>query len=63
MGFVGKVMDGVSGIEGYYTLGILIFIAMFFVILIRTIRMRKTDLVKFKTDILDNEEALNQSIE
>lgn len=63
MGFVGKVMDGVAGIEGYYTLGILIFMALFVLILVRTIRMRKVDLVKYKTDILDSGEVENKIIE
>lgn len=54
MGFAGKVMDG-SGIEIYYIIGALIFITLFIVILIRTIRMPKKDLIRYKTSILEDD--------
>ena len=56
MGFVGELMDGVNGIHIYYIIGLFIFLALFVVVLIRTIRMPKTELVDIKTGILDNTE-------
>jgi hypothetical protein len=59
MGFVGDVMENVKGIQWYYIVGILIFFSLFIVILVRTIRMPKTELVEIKTAILDNDEITN----
>lgn len=61
MGFVGKALENVQGIQWFYTLGILIFIALFIVIVIRTIRMPKKDLEYIKTSILDQEEMESNS--
>jgi hypothetical protein len=55
MGFVGELMDGVKGIAGYYTLGLIIFLSLFIFILIRTIRIPKAVLIQHKTSILENE--------
>lgn len=54
MGFVGELMDGVKGIHIYYIIGLFIFLTLFVVVLVRTIRMSKTELVDIKTGILDN---------
>jgi hypothetical protein len=59
MGFVGEVLDNVKNIHIYYIIGIFIFLVLFVVILIRTIRIPKTELVKMKTAILDNQETEN----
>lgn len=56
MGFVGKVMDGVEGIHLYYIIGLFIFLILFVVILVRTIRIPKKDLMEYKTAILDDSE-------
>ncbi len=56
MGFAGKVMEG-SGVEIYYIIGILIFVSLFVVILVRTMRMKKTDLNNFKNAILEDGEV------
>lgn len=42
MGFVGEVMDNVKGIQLYYIAGLLMFMALFILILIRTVRIPKT---------------------
>lgn len=59
MSFVGELMRG-EGIQMYYIVGILIFITLFIVILIRTIRIPKKDLIRYKTDILDDDETLDK---
>ena len=56
MGFVGKVMDGVNGIEIYYIIGIAIFILLFFVVLIRTIKTPKASILAYKNSIFDGDE-------
>lgn len=62
MGFVGKVMDGVEGIQYYYIAGIIIFIVLFIVILIRTIRIPKKNLEEFKTAILDDSDETQENL-
>jgi hypothetical protein len=59
MNFVGNVLSDVNGIQAFYTIGLLIFLALFVVILYRTIRMPRKDLVDFKTSIFEVDE-LNQ---
>lgn len=59
MNFVGNVLRDVNGIQTFYTIGLLIFLALFAVILYRTIRMPRKDLVDFKTSIFEDDE-LNQ---
>lgn len=59
MGFVGELMQD-KGVAGYYIIGLLIFLILFVFILIRTIRMPKKTLVKYKTDILDEDELENK---
>jgi hypothetical protein len=56
MGFVGKLMGNVQNIQIYYILGLLIFIGLFIVILVRTLRMKKSDIVAIKTSIIDQDE-------
>jgi hypothetical protein len=59
MNFVGNVLRNVNGIQTFYTIGLLIFLTLFAVILYRTIRMPRKDLVDFKTSIFEDDE-LNQ---
>jgi high-affinity Fe2+/Pb2+ permease len=56
MGFVGDVLNGVEGIQYFYIVGLLIFMILFIVIVYRTVKIPKKDLMKFKTSILDNNE-------
>lgn len=56
MKFVGETLKGIQGIQYFYIVGILIFIALFILILYRTIKIPKDDLVNYKTSILDKDE-------
>lgn len=53
MGFVAEVLGGEKGIQVYYIIGILIFIGLFLIILRRTYKMSKSDIMEYKTSILD----------
>ncbi len=56
MGFVSKILNDVDGIQNYYILGLLIFVTLFFVMIYRTIKIPKQDLINYKTSILDSNE-------
>lgn len=56
MGFVAEVLNNISGIKYLYIAGLLIFMALFFVVLYRTIRIPKQDLMNYKTSILEDHE-------
>jgi uncharacterized membrane protein (GlpM family) len=56
MGFVSKMLGSNSDIQIYYIVGLLIFIGLFALILVRTIRMKKSDILAIKTAILDEKE-------
>jgi len=55
MGFVGDVLGKVNGIQWYYIIGLFIFIALFAVIVYRTIKTPKAELLNYKNSIFDNE--------
>ena len=61
MGFVGKVMDSVSGTEWFYIIGIVIFIALFIAIVYRTVRIPKATLEGYKSAILDQDDTSNEN--
>ena len=56
MGFVSKLLGNDSSIQLYYSIGLLIFMGLFAIILIRTIRMKKSDITSIKTGIFDETE-------
>lgn len=56
MGFVSNLLEGESNIHWYYIVGILIFMALFIYIVVRTIRMKKQDIVSYKTSIFEEQE-------
>lgn len=56
MGFVSEILNGQDGIQYFYIVGLLIFMTLFIVIVYRTVKIPKKDLMKFKTSILDNDE-------
>lgn len=56
MGFVGDIMSGKYGIEWYSIIGLLIFIVLFVIILVRTIRMTKIEIIDYKESIFDPED-------
>ena len=56
MGFVANVLGKVNGIQWYYIIGLLIFVSLFLIMLYRTYKIPKKDLIKYKTAILENDE-------
>lgn len=56
MGFVSEVLKGVYGIQWYYIIGIAIFIALFVIVVYKTIRIPKSDLKKYKNSILEEDD-------
>ena len=62
MSFVSGVLNGVDGIQYYYIVGLLIFMTLFIVILYRTIKIPRKDLMKFKTSILENDKLESNEI-
>jgi hypothetical protein len=56
MKIVSNLLENIEGIQIYYIVGLLIFVTLFVVISIRTIRMPKQEAEKIKNSILtDNE--------
>ncbi|NEW84670.1 MAG: hypothetical protein GZ094_20205 [Mariniphaga sp.] len=62
MSFVSGVLNGVEGIQYYYIAGLLIFMTLFIVILYRTVKMPRKDLMKFKASILENDKMESNEI-
>ena len=62
MNFVSKILNDVDGIQYYYILGLLIFVSLFFVMVYRTYKIPKQDLINYKTSILDNNEFDSNNI-
>jgi len=48
MGFVAEILGRQQGIQWYYIIGMLIFIGLFVLILVRTFRMSKSDIANYK---------------
>jgi hypothetical protein len=56
MKIISNLLENIQGIQIYYIVGLLIFVTLFVVISIRTIRMPKQEAEKIKNSILtDNE--------
>jgi hypothetical protein len=56
MKIISNLLENIQGIQIYYIVGLLIFVTLFVVITIRTIRMPKQEAEKIKNSILtDNE--------
>ena len=58
MGFVGNMLGNIENIQFYYIIGLFIFIGLFITILVRTLRMKKSDVISIKTSIIDEGETL-----
>jgi hypothetical protein len=56
---VSNLLENIEGIQIYYIVGLLIFVTLFIVISIRTIRMPKQDVEKIKNSILNDNETEN----
>lgn len=64
MKLVSSLLEGIEGIQVFYTIGLLIFFVMFLIILIKTIRRPNKEMSDIKNSILaDNiaEENINQN--
>ena len=57
MKIVSNVLENIEGIQIFYIIGLLIFVLLFVVILIRTIRMPKKETEEIKNSILDDDET------
>ncbi len=54
MKIVSNMLENIEGIQIYYIIGLLIFFALFVVILIRTMRTPNSEMDEIKNSILDD---------
>jgi hypothetical protein len=59
MKIVSNLLENIEGIQIYYIAGLLIFVTLFIVISIRTLRKPKTEAEKIKNSILNDNETGN----
>jgi hypothetical protein len=59
MKIVSNLLENIEGIQIYYIVGLLIFVTLFIVITIRTIKMPKKEVEKIKNSILNDNESGN----
>jgi len=52
MKIVSDLLTNIEGIQVFYIIGLLIFVALFIVIFIRTIRLKNSDMEDIKNSIL-----------
>jgi len=57
MKIVSNLLENIEGIQIYYIVGLLIFVTLFIIITIRTIRMPKAEAEKIKNSILNDNET------
>ena len=57
MKLVGNLLENIEGIQIYYIIGLLIFVALFIVIFIRTMHMPDKEMEKIKNSILNDKES------
>ena len=57
MKIVSNLLENIEGIQIYYITGLLIFVTLFIVITIRTIRMPKQEVENIKKSILNDNET------
>lgn len=57
MKLVSNLLENIEGIQIYYIIGLLIFVALFIVIFIRTMRMPDKEMEKIKNSILNDRES------
>ncbi len=60
MGFVSDILNGKLGLAVYSIVGIIIFVGLFIVILVRTKNMSKTDIKAYKESILESDETYSE---
>jgi len=59
MKIISNLLENIEGIQIYYIVGLLIFVTLFVVITIRTLRMPKQEAEKIKNSILNDNETEN----
>lgn len=57
MKIVSDLLTGIEGIQVFYIIGLLIFVALFIVIFIRTMRLKNSDMEDIKNSILADGES------
>ena len=57
MRLVSNLLENIVGIQIYYIVGLLIFVTLFIIITIRTIRMPKKEVEKIKKSIINDDET------
>lgn len=57
MKIVSNLLENIEGIQIYYIIGLLIFVVLFIVIFIRTMRMPNKDMENIKNSILSDSES------
>ncbi|HPF51181.1 MAG TPA: hypothetical protein PK335_06375 [Draconibacterium sp.] len=57
MKIVSDLLTSIEGIQVFYIIGLLIFVALFIVIFIRTMRLKNTDMEDIKNSILADGES------
>lgn len=57
MKIVSEVLTSIEGIRIFYIIGLLIFVALFIVIFIRTMRLKNSDMEEIKNSILVDSES------
>lgn len=59
MKIVSDVLTSIEGIQIFYIIGLLIFITLFIVITVRTMRIPNSEMNRIKTSILSDDEQEN----
>ncbi len=62
MSFVGEVLQNVDGIQYFYIVGMLIFIVLFGIVVFRTVKMPRKDLIDIKTSIFEKDDLEAEEI-
>ncbi len=57
MKIVSEVLTSIEGIQIFYIIGLLIFVALFIVIFIRTMRLKNSEMEEIKNSILVDGES------
>lgn len=58
MKMISNILENVQGIQIYYIIGLLLFVCLFIIILIRTIRMPSKEADRIKKSILNDNEIM-----
>jgi len=59
MKIISSLLESIEGIRIFYIIGLLIFMGLFIVIFIRTMRMKNSKIDEIKNSIISDEESEN----